>query len=267
MLPVYNIEIYARECIFEVTTNGLPIFRKNAPMGCSMTYPLNTELVKKDNIVKVTLWPAILENGQPSRLEDITITGTIKCYQADDITGPESGKLLARIDFRDVIALGKARALSLTDPSKLFPLSKEFKFDNEEHSFRNRLLDAPIITDEKMLLTYGEKLRDILARHDIEALYNEYKPKLDDYVTAYPQEFPDPKQWFINLFKDDFFPGGAITEFKREDIGLRSWCEGRVWEIFVKPDQWFFKNKGLDGDINRIQVFVGMVDGGLKIVR
>jgi hypothetical protein len=101
----------------------------------------------------------------------------------------------------------------------------------------------------------------------MDALYKEYKPKIDDYVIAYPQEFPDPQQSFDNLFRNDFFPGGAITDFKQDDIGLKPWCDGRIWEIFVKPDQEFFKNKGLDGDINSIEVFVGMVEGSLKIVR
>jgi len=267
MPSVYSMELYASKCIFEITANGLFLFHKNAANGRSISYPLNTELIGKDNVVNITLLPTVLENGQISRLEDINISGTIKRYGEDDFTGPETGQLLTKIDFTDVITKSKALSFKITDPSKLFPLSKEFKFDNDELSFRNRLLEAPIIIDEKMLLAYAEKLRDIIARQDVEELYKEYKPKLDDYTIAYPKQFPDPKQWFIDFLKNDFFPGGPITDFKRDAIGLKSWCGGRIWEIFVKPEQEFFRNKGLDGDINTMELFVGMVDNSLKILR
>lgn len=267
MASIYNIELFASRCAFEVTVNGLLLFRKNAPAGCSMTCPINTELVEKDNIVTISLLPTIIENGQLSRPEDIDISGTIKRYEAGDITGPEFGELIASIDFTDVVARSQIDSFTITDPAKLFPLTKQFVFDNEEISFRDRLLNAPVIKDEALVLSYAEHLRELLERQDLESLFLEYKPKLDDYAIAYPLQFPDPKKWFVDFFRDDFFPGGPITEFKREDIGLKAWCDGRIWEIFVKPAQKYFKNKGLDGDTNSVEVYVGMVDGKLRIVR
>lgn len=121
--------------------------------------------------------------------------------------------------------------------------------------------------DEKALLDYAEKLRDIIAKQDLAALWAEYKPKVDDYTLAFPQEFPNPRNWFTDFFKNDFFPGGPITNFKRDDIALRPWCDGRVWELYVKPAQKFFVNQGLDGDINSVEVYVAMVDRQLRIIR
>ncbi|MDD5673347.1 MAG: hypothetical protein PHC61_04235 [Chitinivibrionales bacterium] len=267
MPKIHSIEFFASKCIVELTVNGLFIFRSDAKNGVSLNYPFNTELIGKGNSVTFTLYPTILDNGLPSSYSDVTIQGTIKIYGENDITGPETGELIQRIDFTDVIEQRKMDAVTITDLTKLFHMTKTFTFDNDGLSFRNRLLDAPVIKDEKLLLDYAEKLRDILAKQDIEALWREYKPKVDDYANAYPQEFPDSLQWFTDFFKNDFFPGGPVTDFKKDDIGLRSWCDGRVWEIFVKPAQKFFLNKGLDGDINSIEIFVSLVDGKIKIVR
>jgi hypothetical protein len=267
MQSVYSLELFASKCINQVELNGLLLFRDNAVHGSGRSYPLNTELIGKENILSVTVLPTLLDNGVVSTFEDIIVKGTIKKYNSNETTGPESGELVSEIDFADVIAKKTRDVEPVANLASLFPLSTKITFDNDDLSFRNRLLDAPVITDEKSVLDYAEKLRDILARQDLEALYVEYKPKLDDYVMAYPTEFPDPRQWFVDLFKDDFFPGGPVTEFKRDDIGFRPWCDRRIYEIFVKPAQPYFLNKGLDGDINSIEVFIGMVDGALKIVR
>ena len=267
MPSIYNIELYASKCILELTVNGLILFRADAKNGSSMTYPFNTELIGKGNEIKITVYPTLLDNGLPSSYSDVTITGTIKTYGENEITGPEGGQLVQRIDFSDVVAQKQIQAETTADLSKLFPMLKSFVFDNEGLTFKNRLIDAPVIKNEKLLLDYAEKLRDIIAKQDIDALWVEYKPKVDDYALAYPQEFPDPLSWFIDFFKNDFFPGGPITNFKRGDIGLRSWCDGKVWELYVKPAQKFFVNQGLDGDINSVEVYVGMVDGKLKIIR
>ena len=193
--------------------------------------------------------------------------GTIKKYNPDETTGTESGELVNEIDFEAVIAENISDIKPVANLPSGFPLSIKITCDNDDLSFRNRLLDTPVITDEKSVLDYAEKLRHMMACQDLEALYVEYKPKIDDYVMAYPSEFPNARQWFVDLFKDDFFPGGPVTDFKRDDIGFRPWCDRRIYEIFVKPVQPYFLNKGLDGDINSIEVYVGMVDGALKIVR
>jgi len=267
MPRIYSLEVFASKCIVEITINGLFIFRADAKNGTSLNYPFNTELIGKGNEIKITAYPTLLDNGLPSSYSDVKILGTIKIYGENEITGPGAGQFVQRIEFSDVLAQRQMQAETITDLTKLFPMSKSFTFDNEGLSFKNRLVDAPVIKDEKILLDYAEKLRDIITKQDLEALWAEYKPKVDDYALAYPPEFPEPLNWFTDFFKNDFFPGGPITNFKRGDIGLRSWCDGRVWELFVKPAQKFFVNQGLDGDINSVEVYVSMVDGKLRIIR
>ena len=263
---IYNVEMFACKCIIEIHMNGLCVFRIDATKGSSVTYPLNTELAG-DNSLKLVMYPVLLETGILSTPADIVVEGAIKRYNTGDVTGPECGDLLMSIDIEDIQAAFDPEALSLQQLKDLFPLTKTFAFENEGISFKNRLIDAQIITDKKEVVEYAIKLRDIIKRQDLESLYIEYRPKLDDYALAYPEEFPDPESWFANLFRDDFFPGGPIVEFDRDDIVARPWCDGRIWEVSRKPYQPFFMNKGLDGDINMIELYVGRVDGKLKIIR
>jgi hypothetical protein len=246
--------------------NGLCVFRADATKGSSVTYPLNTELAG-DNSLKLVMYPVLLETGILSTPADIVIEGAVKCYNAGDVTGPECGDLILSIDIEDIQGAFEPEALSVQQLKDLFPLTKTFEFKNEGVIFKNRLIDAPVITDKNKVVEYALKLRDIIKRQDLESLYIEYLPKLDDYARAYPDEFPDPKGWFTNLFRDDFFPGGPIVEFDRDEIVTRPWCDGRIWEVCRKPYQPFFMNKGLDGDINMIELYVGMVDGKMKIIR
>jgi hypothetical protein len=264
---VYSLELFAGKCIVEVTANGLLLFRADAKHGVGKSYPFNTELVGNGNQVVITTIPTLLDSGTISTTKDIIIKGTLKKYKTGETTGPECGELITTIDFTNDITVKEAQAATPADLVKIFPLSQTITFDNEGVSFKNRLIDAPKISDKTILLDYAEKLRDILARKDLDALYKEYKPKLDDYVLAYPQEFPAPREWFDNLFGNDFFPGEPITDFKRDKIGLRTWCEGRIWEIFIAPAQPLFQTRGANGFISSIEVFVGLVDNNLKIIR
>jgi hypothetical protein len=264
---VYSLELFAAKCIIEVTANGLFLFRADAKHGVGKNYPFNTELIGKGNEIAITAIPTLLDSGVISTTKEILIKGTLKKYKSNETTGPESGELIATIDFADLIAGKEAQANTPADLAKIFPLSYTITFDNEGVSFRNRMVDAPVIQDKTLLLDYAENLRGILARKDIDALYKEYKPKLDDYVLAYPQEFPAPREWFDNLFGNDFFPGEPVTDFKRDSIGLRSWCEGKIWEIFVNPAQPFFLTRGSNGFISSIEAFVGLDNGCLRIIR
>ena len=266
MKHIYNLEIFASKCIIEILMNDLLIFRADAKNGTSFTYPLNTELVGK-NTLKIILYPVLLDSGLPSTPNDIMVEGAIKRYSIGDFTGPECGDLLSTIDIDDIKLSIDPESVSLKNLADMFPLNKSFQFENDEISFKDRIIDGTVIDNKDSIINYSFKILDIIKRQDLEAFWLEYKPKLDDYAIAYPHEFPDPKAWFVNFITTDFFPGGPNTEFKRDNIGLRSWCGGRIWEVFIKPYTPFFTNKGLDGDINSIEMFVGLVDGQLKIIR
>jgi len=267
MEPFYYLEVFANNCIIEITVNGLFLARSDAKNGSSLNYPFNTELIGKGNTVSITAIPTLLDSGAISLFSDVVINGALKKYQPGDITGPESGEIIAAIDFEEVKSEKSKDVTGLAALAALFPLQKSYVFDNETLDFKNRLVDAPVISDKEKLFDYGIFLRNLLERQDLNGLCKEFEPKLKDYGITYPNDLPDPIKWFKDFMTTDFFPGGPITGFSRDAIGLRSWCDGKIWELFIKPTTQFFSNRGDDGDINSIEIFVGLVDDQLKIIR
>jgi hypothetical protein len=266
MNHIYNLEIFISKCIVEIQMNGLLLMRADAKLGTSLTYPLNTELTDENNLTLV-MYPVLLETGLPSVPTDINIEGGIKRYGVGEYTGPEFGELLVHLNAEELQARYSSDMYSLQDLAAAFPLKLSYAFESEGVSFKKRLLEADKITDKNKVLQYAVTIRDLLAKQDLNGLYREYEPKLDDYAIAYPGELPDKRAWFDNFMKNDFFPGGPVTGFAPDDIEARPWCDGRIWEVFIKPYTPFFTNAGLDGSINSIEMFVGVVDGKLKIVR
>lgn len=267
MEPFYYVEVFANNCIVEITVNGLFLARSDAKNGSSLNYPFNTELIGKGNTVTITAYPTLMDSGIISLYPDVVINGALKKYQSGDITGPETGEIIDAIDFEEVKNEKSGGAKNIADLAALFPIQKSYVFDNDTLNFKNRLVDAPVINDKDKLLDYGVFLRNLLERQDLDKLCAEFEPKLKDYGITYPQDLPDPIKWFKDFMKNDFFPGDPITDFNRDAIGLRSWCDGRVWELFIKPTMKFFSNRGEDGDINEIEIFVGIVENQLKIIR
>jgi hypothetical protein len=265
--PFYYLEVFANNCIIEVTVNGLFLTRSDAKNGSSLNYPFNTELIGKGNTVTVSAFPTLLDSGVISLFPDVEIKGALKKYQLGDIAGPESGEIIEVIDFEEVKKGKSENVTGIAALAALFPLQKSYVFDNETLDFKNRLVDASVINDKDKLLDYGVFLRNLLERQDLDKLCIEFEPKLKDYGVTYPQDLPDPVKWFRDFMRDDFFPGGPITAFDRDAIGLKSWCEGKVWELFIKPTMKFFSNRGEDGDINEMEIYVGLVDNQFKIIR
>ena len=106
-------------------------------------------------------------------------------------------------------------------------------------------MDAPQIDDDERLLSYAEHLLKLIRDKNSKALYNEFLPKLEDYSIAYPDFREDDSVVFPAFLEKEFFQGGPLADYKRKEIGLNKYCDGRVWEIFIKPNQELFKTAGL----------------------
>ena len=127
---------------------------------------------------------------------------------------------------------------------------------------------AQPIENAETLKDWAIAFRSLLEKRDIEGLYALYEPKLKDYDIAYPeQKEPDNRVWFDNWMKNKIFPQTPFTHFIREDIETIKWCDGRIWEIRLKDGQALWRTEGLDGKRTKIQIYAGLVDGKVKIVR
>jgi len=278
--PIYYLELTMRGCRVQSFVNGLPLSDNDAKAGAAFGSPFNANLVGKDNQVRIVVLPTPYDSGEVSTLEDVVVLGAVKKYGPDEIAGPESGDVIARFDFAEVIEkrkkeqeerLGSVGAISPEEREALlmvtFPLEHTISFDNEGPAFPNRFLEADIIDDEERLLRYAKQLLALMKNREAEGLYREFKPKMDDYNVAYPTEATDDAVAFPQFLQEQFFPDGPITKIEKEEIGLRRWCEGRIWELYVKPDQALFSTSGLNAQDFEIQVFVGLDHEELKVIR
>lgn len=266
--PFVYFQVAAAKCIVEMRVNGFLLSRSIAKYPVSLNYPVNTELIGQGNVATLTLYPTLLDNNTLSGLDDIVAVGTVKIFPPDSIVAPETGEMVGQFDFTRQIEEKKITALTLADLASLFPLTEVVTFDNEGGSFRNRFVDAQPITDENALRAYGMKLLGLLRSRDTQGLFEEYRYKLDDYKVGYdPPELNNPERWFADFLEKDFYPGMPITEFRPEDLILQPMCDNRIWKIGVKPDLPLFQNRGDDGDVNTMDIYVGLVDGNLRILR
>jgi hypothetical protein len=211
----------------------------------------------------------VANDGKIATFDDVWISGAIKQYGTDDISGPENGRIISAIDFEIVKQNRQKDAGIIPNLAALFPISETYSFDNEDGlSFKDRLIDAPVIKDENVVLDYARHLRELIQQRNTKELFEEYKTKLDDYDNAYPdQKEEDNFEWFKKLMEKKYYPRGPVDDFKDEELLLVPWCDGRVWEIALKPDRAFFCTKGLNGKRLSIEVFVGMIDNKLRIIR
>jgi hypothetical protein len=261
---MFYLEIAANTCTCKISINGLGIDDLDAKkVGC-VQYPCNTELVGKANKVAVEVMPATLDLAT---LNKIKVDGEIKKYPDDGFIGPDLGDVITSFSLEQTIDMIKANPFA--NIADLVPFKITAEFDSEDApSFEERLLKSKPIDNVEWLKDWAMKFRYLLETRNIDGLYELYEPKLLDYDIAYPlQKEPDNKVWFTNWMNNKIFPQTPVVKYIRDDIVVKKWCEGRIWEISLKNGSPLWTTEGLDGKRALIEIYVGMVDGKIKIVR
>jgi hypothetical protein len=261
---MYYIEISANTCTCKISINGLGIDELDAKKVGSVQYPCNTELIGKGNKVAVEVMPASIDL---TTLNKIAVEGEVKKYPDNGFIGPESGAVIASFSLTQTIEMIKANPFA--NIADLVPFKITAEFDSEDApSLEDRLIKAKPIENAEALKDWAMTFRSLLEKRDIDGLYVLYEPKLIDYDIAYPaQKEPDNKIWFANWMNNKIFTQNPFTGFSRDVIETTKWCDGRIWEICLKGGQPLWSTEGLDGKRTKIQVYVGLVDGKIKIVR
>lgn len=262
---MYYIEIAANTCICKIVLNGLGVGELNAEKVGSFQYPCNTELVGKENHVALEIQPATLDLAM---LDKIQAEVLVKKYAPGEMLGPESGEIIANASLQREIALIKANPLALNIADHL-PFKISAKFDSSDApSFATRLLEAKPIDKEDALKDWAMAFRSLLEHADIDGLFALYEPKLIDYDSAYPdQKEPDNREWFRNWMRNKIFPQTPFIGFKRDDIVPVKWCDGRIWELRLKDGGSLWHTEGLEGRKTKIEIYVGLDNGTIKIIR
>jgi len=303
----YYLELSVLDARTLTTVNGVGIDESDGRTSASFNSPTNANLIGKGNTVTVTVKPTTVAAGdppksgkladadsvRPSTVEEAKVTAKIKKITSGKVT-PEGGKTLAEKNLQEVVekreeALRKEflekmesappekkKALASREEeltSVTFPIEMELTFDSEDvPSFRERFVEAPVIEDTAALKDFAMRLRTAVIERDYETLFNALKPKYVDYNAAYPgRAKEDRRAWFENLFQEHIYSKGLSMDFDREDLKLQKWAKGRIWEVNVDRgealgDEFVLTKMGQKGR-SFMDIFVGKVDGELKVVR
>ena len=222
----------------------------------------------------------------------VGVTGLVKRYRTGDVAGLGSadGEVVARFDLAPTLERVRAerarafaarveatppaaRAGVVADSARQLappvPVEITVAFESPGAAgFRARLLEAEP-AEREAVLDYALALRDMAARRDVDALTEAFRPKLEDYDQAYPEEAEDNQAFVADMFQS-MYPSGLQLDFGRDDVNAVPYNERRVWRLRVERSgqtDALFLTRGDDGFISRVDVFVGMVDGRLRVIR
>ena len=143
-------------------------------------------------------------------------------------------------------------------------------------SFDGVFRAAPVIggtaADSARLRDYAVHLRDLLRQAPAdsaaaEALYDEFGPAVSDSLGWFQVASNPSRGAAVRVFREEWGP--TLGWFEADDVGVRSWSGGRVWELYradraalpLEPDGLLQVGGGA------LQVFVAEIGGRLRVVR
>lgn len=151
------------------------------------------------------------------------------------------------------------------------PLTVSATFDNETGpDFSALFEEAPVIEgtpqDTSRLIDYAMRLRDLFQRRDATAIYRTQQPK---FAAIYFSE-----DQALSAIRGNWFSYDWWFDFERQDVELRKWSGGRVWELYRRDRKAMQTGKRallLAGKGGRLatwhEVYVAEIGGELKVVR
>jgi len=268
---------------FVATVNGFPVRRrlvKGRAVQNEFDLPLNSALIGGTNRVEIRLHP-LIKGGEGEKLH----IGTTR-FEAS-ILGPEDQPFgsarITRAQAESVSVSWRERVkeqwrtyLGSTSSShealdsirawaERTPMTVRTTFDNEAGPDFSRIFEeAPVIegtpSDTARLKDYALRLRDLMARRDTAALFEEFRLHYAHQyeITGHEGSVEEDEA----ALKKTVVMEDPNLDFAREDVRLTRWSDGRVWEIARDGADEFFRSKGTVRD-----VYVAEVDGELRVVR
>ena len=130
-------------------------------------------------------------------------------------------------------------------------------------SFDAVFREAPVIggtpADSARLRAYAVRLRDLTAARDTAALAEAFRPALMAKYLVWGGEdaLGQGVEVYLAGLREQLVVS-PLTPFEADDVELRSWAGGRVWELLRT-----------DGEplLNGLSVYTGEADGQLRVVR
>ncbi|MFA6549202.1 MAG: hypothetical protein WCT39_04650 [Candidatus Margulisiibacteriota bacterium] len=162
--------------------------------------------------------------------------------------------------------VGNLVALELSDAdfnrSPVIAITKDFKSTLD---FSSHLLATPKVTiTEKDVVDYAAKIYALFEKKDSNGLLKEFSVKLDDYSTAYyDKTLPDQ---FKALLTNEYFKNKLVKVNPKNLQAKKTSPTSNLWHVYDGQKELIRVNEK-DGAVAEMPIFIGLVNGQLKVVR
>jgi hypothetical protein len=225
----------------QISINGFVLTEMEGKRG-NGTAVLNPWLIG-ENVLKIEVTKA--DPGKPAEL----VFGVSELEQGDIVSTTDRGKLFSlELKDKDFSANGKASA------AKTFKSSLDFK----------RHLSEAGQAEKSDILAYAQKFYALFTKKDAEGIVRESEVKINDYTEAFGGA--DMKTELRNYLNGELFKSKLNTV---KLAALRAVAVGptkNIWHVFNGKDE-LIKAKSPDGSTYEMAVYIGLIDGKLKVVR
>jgi hypothetical protein len=270
-----------------VTVNGFPVEEQNVMSRATHDQygiDLNTALIGDGNEVQVRMIPYLEPSGEGLDVGTIEYTAEVQSSTTWETHGGvpvEGAEIIASevdtaykawkkraeeqwTEYRSTVQKGAADSMRAW--ASRHPMTVSTTFDNKRGPDFSRVFEeAPRLPDtpatRERLRDYAMRLRDLMAEKDTTALYKEAQPLFTDRDTGEPAS----RERILEIIGSNWFARDWQLDFTREEVGLRRWSGGRVWELYQKEsgEEFFVGENGT----SVLDIYVAEIGGDLTVVR
>ena len=238
---IYQLTYQMENVRGQITINGFVLTKMDEKNGNGADI-LNIWLIGENEL------KAEVTKANPSKPAEL-VFGVSVMEQGDIISTTDRGKLFSlELKNKDFSANGKASA------TKKFKSTLDFK----------RHLSEAGQAKKSDILAYAQKVYALFAKKDAEGIMRESEVRINDYSKAFGGV--DMKTELRRYLTEELFKA-KLNMLK--PAALRAVAVGpnkNIWHVFNGKDE-LIKAKSPDGSTFEMSVYIGLLDGKLKIVR
>lgn len=237
----YQLTYQMENVTGQITINGFVITEIEGKTG-NGTAALNPWLIGENDL------KADLKKADASKPSEFAF-GLSEIVQGDIVSTTDKGKLFSiEVKNKDFNPDGRASA------SKKFKSTLDFK----------RHLSEAGPAKEGDLLAYAQKIYALFSKKDAEGILRESEVKINDYSKAFGGV--DMKVEVRRYLTEELFKAKLNP---LNPAGLRAVAVGptkTIWHVFNGNDE-LIQGKSSDGSTFQLPVYIGLLDGKLKVIR
>ena len=237
----YQMTFQTENVTGQITINGFVMTEMDGKTGNGAA-ALNPWLIGENEL------KAEVTKVDPSKPAEL-IFGVSVVEQGDIISTMDKGKVFSlELKNKDFSANGKASA------AKKFKSTLDFK----------RQLSEGGQAKESDILAYAQKVYALFAKRDAEGILRESEVRINDYSKAFGGV--DMKTEMRRYLTEELFPAKLNM---LNPAALRTVAVGpnkTIWHVFNGKEE-LISAKSPDGSILEMRVYIGLLDGKLKVVR